>query len=152
MAKNGQKWPQMSQNHPKMTFFDFQSVYTQNDRNFALIMNLSVVFFKKNLKKNSKFFFKKKFFRKKSKKIEKKIFFSKKCFFPKNFFQINLKCVPKGFGGLKNPNLAREPHFGRKWPKWPKSPKMTKNGPKLPKSDFFLTFKVFILKMTAILP
>ena len=27
-----------------MTFFDFQSVYTQNDRNFALIMNFSLIF------------------------------------------------------------------------------------------------------------
>ena len=44
MAKNGQKLPKMAQNHQKMTFFDFQSVYTQNDRNFALILNLSLIF------------------------------------------------------------------------------------------------------------
>ena len=48
MAKNAQKWPKMAQNHQKMTFFDFQSVYTQNDRNFALILNLSLIFEKKN--------------------------------------------------------------------------------------------------------
>ena len=30
-----------------MTCFDFQSVYTQNDRNFALILNLSLIFEKK---------------------------------------------------------------------------------------------------------
>ena len=47
MAKNAQKWPKMAQNHQKMTFFDFQSVYTQNDRNFPLIMNLSLIFEKK---------------------------------------------------------------------------------------------------------
>ena len=76
----------MAQNHPKMTFFDFQSVYTQNDRNFPLIMNLSLIF---------------------EKKIDQN---------------------------------------GQKWPK------MAKNAPKSPNSDFFLNFKVFILKMTAILP
>ena len=43
-GQNGQKWPKIAQNHPKMTFFDFQSVYTQNDRNFALILNLSLIF------------------------------------------------------------------------------------------------------------
>ena len=37
----------MAQNHQKMSFFDFQSVYTQNDRNFALILNLSLIFFEK---------------------------------------------------------------------------------------------------------
>ena len=59
-GQNGQKWPKMAkndqkmaQNHPKMTFFDFQSVYTQNDRNFALIMNLSVIF-EKNMPKTPK--------------------------------------------------------------------------------------------------
>ena len=81
-GQNRQKWPKMAQNHQKLTFFDFQSVYTQNDRNFALILNLSLIF-----EKNG--------------------------------------------------------------PKWPK---MAKYGPKSPKNDFFLTFKVFILKMTAILP
>ena len=74
MAKNGQKWPKMSQNHPKMTFFDFQSVYTQNDRNFALIMNLSVVFSN---------FFPNFFFQKKS------LFFQKKI--PKKFCHKNRK-------------------------------------------------------------
>ena len=43
MAKNGQKWPKITKND----FFDFQSVYTQNDRNFALILNLSLIFEKK---------------------------------------------------------------------------------------------------------
>ena len=56
--QNGQKWPKMAKNAPKSPnsdfFFEFQSVYTQNDRNFALIMNLSVGFSKKILKKNSK--------------------------------------------------------------------------------------------------
>ena len=42
--KNGQNGQKMTQNHQKMTFFDFQSVYTQNDRNFALILNLSLIF------------------------------------------------------------------------------------------------------------
>ena len=37
----------MAQNHQKVTFFDFQGVYTQNDRNFALILNLSLIFEKK---------------------------------------------------------------------------------------------------------
>ena len=49
MAKNGQKWPKMAQNHQKVTFFDFQSVYTQNDRNFALILDFSLIF-EKNAK------------------------------------------------------------------------------------------------------
>ena len=50
MAKNGQKWPKMAKNgpkSPKSDFFDFQSVYTQNDRNFSLILNLSLIFEKK---------------------------------------------------------------------------------------------------------
>jgi hypothetical protein len=34
----------MAQNHQKVPFFDFQSVYTQNVRNFALILNLSLIF------------------------------------------------------------------------------------------------------------
>jgi hypothetical protein len=76
----------MAQNHPKMTFFDFQSVYTQNDRNFALILNLSLIFEKKSTK------------------------------------------------------MANN------------GQKVAKNDPKSPKNDFFLNFKVFILKMTAILP
>ena len=56
LAKNGQngqnrqKWPKIAQNHPKMTFFDFQSVYTQNDRNFALIPNFSLIFEKQSPK------------------------------------------------------------------------------------------------------
>ena len=37
----------MSQNHQKVTFFDFQSDYTQNDRNFALMLNFSLIFEKK---------------------------------------------------------------------------------------------------------
>ena len=52
-GQNRQKWPKMAQKHPKMTFFDFQSVYTQNDRNFALILNLSV-FFEKKCQKRQK--------------------------------------------------------------------------------------------------
>ena len=51
--QNRQKWPKMAQKHPKMTFFDFQSVYTQNDRNFALILNLSF-FLKKKCQKRQK--------------------------------------------------------------------------------------------------
>ena len=39
----------MAQNHQKMDFFDFQSVYTQNDRNFALILDFSLIF-EKNAK------------------------------------------------------------------------------------------------------
>ena len=41
----------MAQNHQKITFFDFQSVYTQNVRNFALIPN-----FRLFLKKIAKMF------------------------------------------------------------------------------------------------
>ena len=49
-CQNGQKWSKMAQNHQKMIFFDFQSVYTQNDRNFALILNFSLIFEGKNAK------------------------------------------------------------------------------------------------------
>ena len=50
MAKNDQKWPKITKND----FFAHQSVYTQNDRNFALVMNLSVVFFQKKVTKHFK--------------------------------------------------------------------------------------------------
>ena len=36
-----------TQNDRQNDFFDFQSVYTQNDRNFALILNLWLIFEKK---------------------------------------------------------------------------------------------------------
>ena len=52
-CQNGQKWPKwskMAQNHQQMTFLDFQSVYTQNDRNFALILNFSLIFEEKKAK------------------------------------------------------------------------------------------------------
>ena len=74
-------------------------------------------------------------------------------FFPKKiFFQKNIKCVPKGSGGLKNPNLALGtpggPILAQNGQNRQKGPKMAQNHPKMT----FLTFKVFILKMTAILP
>ena len=47
MAKNGPK-------SPKMDFFDFQSVYTQNDCNFALILNFSLIFAKKKVQNGQK--------------------------------------------------------------------------------------------------
>ena len=45
MAKNGQKWPKIIK---KVTFFEFHSVYAQNDRNFVLILNLSLIFEERN--------------------------------------------------------------------------------------------------------
>ena len=41
MAKDGPKSPKSD------FFFDFQSDYTQNDRNFALVLNFSLIFGKK---------------------------------------------------------------------------------------------------------
>ena len=98
----------MAPNHHKVTFFDFQSVYTQNDRNFALILNFSLIF-EKTLPKSPKM-------AKNGPKSPQSDFFDFQSVYTQN---------DRNFALILNLSVFFEKNA--------KSPKMAKNGKKCPK-------------------